>query len=56
MLLFHFMTTFYNFAVKIETSKANRVVKPISEIENANVTVYLYFIQKNFRNMQCNKA
>ena len=56
MLLFQFMTTFYNFAVKIKTSRANRVVKPISEIENANVTVYLYFIQKIFRNMQCNKA
>ena len=31
MLFFHFTTTFYNFALKILTSWAERVVKPISE-------------------------
>ena len=38
------MTTFYNFALKIETSLAKRVVKPISETRNANITVYVWFI------------
>ena len=42
---FHFMTTFYNFALKIETSIAKRVVKPISETRNFNdVIVYVWFI------------
>ena len=30
-IFFHCMTNFYNFALKIETSPAKRVVKPISE-------------------------
>ena len=39
------MTTFYNFALKIETSIAKRVVKPISETRNFNdVIVYVWFI------------
>ena len=39
MLFFHFMTTFYNFALKTETSKVSRVVKPTSETGNPNVNV-----------------
>ena len=39
MLFFNFMTTFYNFVVKIETSKASRVVKPTSETGKPNVNV-----------------
>ena len=31
------MTTFYNFALKIETSWAKKVVKPILELWNAKV-------------------
>ena len=35
-LFFHFMTTFYNFALKIETRGAKRVVKSISETRYVN--------------------
>ena len=39
------MTTFYNFSLKIETSCAKKVVKPILETSNANdVIVYVGFI------------
>lgn len=38
------MTTFYNFAVKIETSWGKRVVKPILKTRNPNIIMYNYFI------------
>ena len=51
------MTTFYDFALNIETSWAKKVVKTILETWNANsVIVYVWFIHsriKNFKNMQC---
>ena len=51
------MTTFYNFALKIETSWAKKVVKPILETSNAAnmlpiVIVYVCFIhslRKSFK-------
>ena len=39
------MTTFYNFTLKIETSKAKKVVKSILETWNVNdAIVYVLFI------------
>ena len=56
-IFFPLVTTFYNFALKIETSWAKRVVKPILESWNAaNVIAYVSFIHsliKTFKNMQC---
>ena len=54
-LFFHFMTTFYHFVFKIEANWAKRVVKPILEIRNANVIIYVWFIhfRMKFRSMQC---
>ena len=54
------MTTFFNFALKMETSWANRVAKPILETWNApnDVIVYVWFINyltRNYKNMQCKK-
>ena len=53
-------TTFYNFALKMETSWAKRVPKPILETWNApnDVIVYVWFINyltRNYKNMQCKK-
>ena len=43
------MATFYNFAFKIETSLAKRVVKPTLETRNANgVIAYVWFIIYSF--------
>ena len=46
-IIFPFITIFYNFALKIETSWAKKVVKPILETWNAvnDVTVYVWFIR-----------
>ena len=53
------MTTFYNFALKIETNWAKKVVKPILETLNAaSDVVYVWLIHsliKKFKNMQCEK-
>ena len=39
------MTTFYNFALKVETSWAKKAVKSILETSNVNdVIVYIWFI------------
>ena len=48
------MTTFYNFALKIETSWAKKVVKPILETWNAanNVIVYFWFIQSLIKGLK----
>ena len=58
-IIFPRMTAFYNFALKIETSWAKKVVKPILETWNAsNVIVYallIHSIIKNFKNMQYTK-
>ena len=52
------MTTFYNFALIIETNWAKKVVKSILETENGanDVIEYVWFIyslRKYFKNMQC---
>ena len=57
---FPLMTTFYNFALTIETSQANKVVKHILEAWNGanDVIVNVWFIHsriKNLKNMQCKK-
>ena len=39
-----FLSTFYNFALKIENCWAERVVKSILETRNANIVVYVWFI------------
>ena len=45
ILFFYFMTTFYNFALKKETTLSKRVAKPISETKNnMDVIVYASFI------------
>ena len=54
------MTTFYNFALKIETSWDKKVVKSILEILYTfnDLIAYVWFIHsqiKNFKNMQCKK-
>ena len=59
-IIFPFMTTFYNFALKIETNWAKKVVKPILETWHAvnDVIVYVWFIHsliKFCKNMQCRK-
>ena len=38
------MTTFHNFALKIEASSAKKIVPPILETWNANLIVYVWFI------------
>ena len=39
------MNTFYNFTLKIETSWAKKVLKPILETWNTNdIIVYVWFI------------
>ena len=45
-IIFPLITIFYNFALKLETSWAKKVVKPILETWNAvnDVTVYVWFI------------
>ena len=42
-IIFPLMTTFYNFALKIETSWVKKVVKPISETWNIANDVIAYF-------------
>ena len=54
------MTTFYNFALKIETSWDKKVVKSILETLYTfnDLIAYVWFIHsqiKNFKNMQCKK-
>ena len=52
------MNTFYNFALKRETSWAKKVVKSILETWNANVIVYVWIIYsriKAIKNMQYKK-
>ena len=41
ILFLHFMTTFHNFALKIETSWAEGMVKPISEFRWC---IYIWFV------------
>ena len=42
---FSIMNTFYNFTLKIETSWAKKVLKPILETWNTNdIIVYVWFI------------
>ena len=58
-IFFPLTTTFYNFAVKIETSLTKKFVKPILETENGNdVIIYVWFIHswiKKIKNMYCKK-
>ena len=42
-IIFPLMTTFYNFALEIETSWVKKVVKPISETWNIANDVIAYF-------------
>ena len=54
------MTTFYNFALKKETSRDKKIVKLILETWNAanDITVHVWFIHsliKKIKNMRCNK-
>ena len=53
------MTTFYNFALKIETSWAKKVVKSILETEMSMILLCMFvlFISgwKKIKNMECKK-
>ena len=59
------MTTFHNFARRLETNWAKRVVKPILEVKSAsdNNTLYVWFIHikllkrynKKHNNSKCTK-
>ena len=53
------MTTFYDFALKIETSWAKKDVKPSLETWNVNDVIvyvcYIYFQIKKIKNMKCKK-
>ena len=41
----HFMTTFHNFTLKIDTSHVKRVVKPILKTRNAiDVSMYIWLV------------
>ena len=55
--IFALMTTFYDFALKIETSWAKMDVKPSLETWNVNdVIVYVWYIYsqiKKIKNMEC---
>ena len=57
--IFHFMTTFYNCSLKIETNWVNRVVESILETRNASdVSMHVCFIHswiKHFKKMQRKK-
>ena len=54
------MIAFYNFALKIETSRSKKVVKPILETWNAaNVILWvwlIHFLIKIVKNMACMKT
>ena len=54
---FPFMTTFYDFALKIEASWVKKGVKPSLETWNVNdVIVYVWYIYsqiKKIKNMEC---
>ena len=52
--IFSITTTFYNFALKIETRGAKKVVEPISEIWNATnyAVVYVWFIHYLIKNIK----
>ena len=50
MIFFHFMTNFYNFAVKVKTSCSKWFVKPVSETTNPNVIVYNQLIYSSINN------
>lgn len=53
-VIFYFMITFYNFALKIETSWTKGMVKPISETRIPNATVSLvYSFLDNFFSKTC---
>ena len=55
---FPLMTTFYDFALKIETSWAKMDIKPSLETWNVNVIVYVWYIYsqiKKIKNMKCKK-
>ena len=41
ILFFSLMTTFYNFALKVEISWAKKVVRPILETWNTSIIVYV---------------
>ena len=48
--IFALMTTFYNFALKTETSWAKMNVKPTLETWNVNgVIVYVYYIHSQIK-------
>ena len=53
------MTTLYSFALKIETTRAKRVVKFISETRNiSDVSILCFsylFSDKRFQKMPCTK-
>ena len=38
------MTTFHNFALKAEISWVKKLLKPISETKNANVSRYVWLV------------
>ena len=51
---FHFITTFHNYALKVETSPSKRMVKPILETRNANDIAFDWFIYL-FLDKKCKK-
>ena len=54
---YQFMTTFYNFALKIETSWVESVVKSVSETRNASdVTLYVCFIHSGVKILKTYKV
>ena len=53
MTFLHFMTIFHNFAFKIETGRAKRVVKPILGTRNVNdVCMHVEFIHSRMENLK----
>ena len=53
ILFQHFITTFYNFILTIETEWTKKVVKPIPETRNANdVSMYVWFIHSRIKNLK----
>ena len=54
LLFFHFMTTVYNFALKIETSWSKRVVKSNSKSRKAN-DVIVCLIYSFLKKEECEK-
>ena len=52
MLFLNFTTTFHNFALKTETSLAERMVKPVSKYRTVKNSIHVWFIHSGIKFFQ----